>query len=65
MFHYSTPIRGVEYCDEHVSLLVCVFVSLCVSVFVSTPVFGTTHPIFTIFCAFYLWLWLNPLALLQ
>jgi len=35
-------------------------VSVCVCLSVRDHIFGTTRPIFTIFCACYLWPWLGP-----
>ena len=49
---YSAPDRRAEYCDERVCVSVCLYVR--------DHIFGTAHPIFTNFCACYLWPWLGP-----
>ena len=48
--HYSAPDRRAEYCDERVSVCVCVLL-------VRGHISGTARPIFTYFCACYLWPW--------
>ena len=49
---YSAPDREAEYCDKRVCLSVCLFVR--------DHICGTVRPIFTNFCACYLWPWLGP-----
>jgi len=39
----------------NVSVCLCVCVCVCLSVRDHTSIFGTTRPIFTSFCACYLW----------
>jgi len=55
--YYSAADRGAEYCDERVCLSVSLSVRVCVCVCppVRDHIFGTTRPVFTKFCACYLW----------
>jgi len=45
---------------EERSIVMSVSVCVCVCLSVRDNVFGTTRPIFAIFCACYIWLWLSP-----
>ena len=56
-FYYSAPDRERSIV---MSVSVWLFVCLCVFVYVRDHVVGTTRPIFTNFCARYLWPWLGP-----
>jgi len=51
--NYCAANWETEYSDERVCLCLCV----CLSV---RNIFGSTRPIFTIFCARYLWPWVGP-----
>jgi len=58
--YHSAANTGAEYCDERVCVCVCVCVCVSVRLSVRDHIFGTSRPIFTIFCAYYLWPWLGP-----
>jgi len=58
VIYYSAPDRGVQSTVMSESLSLSLSLSVCV--FVRDHIFRTTRPIFTHFCACYLWPWLGP-----
>ena len=55
-----TPLT-IEKRSIVMSVSVCLSVSVCVCLSIRDHILGTTCPIFTKFCACYLWPWLGPI----